>query len=199
MRYVSAWSIRVSKISRQSRLVYICVEYTVWRVIGVWGTSLELKWKRMPSDASVCITFLNRSYQRVLFGYSFEGSNVLIIYRLLECIFEQLDRRYLMRQPFEALGMLLWCKGDLETSVGCWAWLGIDLRGDNSGEKARGCGNAETEQLYPFFLLVLCQWDLSRKFLRTSRSGESCKLRWTTTRHVYLAWCGKEVSESRRR
>ena len=33
---------------------------------------------------------------------------------------------------------------------GCWAWLGIDLRGDNSGEKVRGCGNAETEQLYPF-------------------------------------------------
>lgn len=50
-----------------------------------------------------------------------------------------------------------------------------------------------------FFFLVLCQWDLSRKFLRTSRSGESCKLRWTTTRHVYLAWYGKEVSESRRR
>lgn len=34
----------------------------------------------------------------------------------------------------------------------------------------------------PFFFLVLCQWDLSRKFLRTSQSGESCKLRWTTTR-----------------
>ena len=67
-------------------------------------TSLELMWKRMPSDASVCITFLNRSYQRVLFGYSFEESNVLIIYRLLQCIFVQLDRRYLMRQPVEALG-----------------------------------------------------------------------------------------------
>ena len=77
----------------------------------------------MPSDASVCITFLNRSYQRVLFGYSFEGSNVLIIYRLLECIFEQLDRRYLMRQPVEALGsyVVMICTGDLETSVGCWA------------------------------------------------------------------------------
>ena len=50
-------------------------------------TSLELKWKRMPSDASVCITFLNRSYQRVLFGYSFEESNMSIIYRLLQCIF----------------------------------------------------------------------------------------------------------------
>jgi hypothetical protein len=35
-----------------------------------------------------------------------------------------------------------------------------------------------------FLFMVLCQWDLSRKFLRTSRSGESCKLRWTTTRHV---------------
>lgn len=32
--------------------------------------SLELKWKRMLSDASDCITFLNRSYQRVIFGYS---------------------------------------------------------------------------------------------------------------------------------
>lgn len=64
-------------------------------------TSLELKWKRMPSDASVCITFLNRFYQRVIFGYSFEESK----YRLLHCMFEQLDRRYLMRQPVEALGL----------------------------------------------------------------------------------------------
>lgn len=71
-------------------------------------TSLELKWKRMLSDASDCITFLNRSYQRVIFGYSFEEWNVLM-YRLLQCMFEQLDRRYLMRQPVElSVDMLLW-------------------------------------------------------------------------------------------
>jgi hypothetical protein len=45
--------------------------------------SLELKWKRMLSDASDCITFLNRSYQRVIFGYSFEEWNMLV-YRLLQ-------------------------------------------------------------------------------------------------------------------
>ena len=69
-----------------------------------------------------------------------------------DVLFEQLDRRYLMRQPVEALGsyVVMICAGDLETSAGCWAWMGIDLRGDNSGEKVRGCGNAETEQLYPF-------------------------------------------------
>ena len=57
-----------------------------------------------------------------------------------------------MRQPVESLGLyvVMISTGDLETSVGCWALLGIDLRGDNSGEKVRGCGNAETEQLYPF-------------------------------------------------
>ena len=71
-------------------------------------TSLELKWKRMLSDASDCITFLNRSYQRVIFGYSFEEWNVLM-YRLLQCMFEQLDRRYLMRQPVKlSVDMLLW-------------------------------------------------------------------------------------------
>lgn len=97
-------------ISRQSRLVYICVGHTVWRVIGVWGYKSRVEVR--------CITFLNRSYQRVIFGYSFEEWNVLM-YRLLQCMFEQLDRRYLMRQPVEALGLyvVMICTGDLETSL----------------------------------------------------------------------------------
>ena len=87
-------------ISRQSRLVYICVGHTVWRVIGVWGYKSRVEVR--------CITFLNRSYQRVIFGYSFEEWNVLM-YRLLQCMFEQLDRRYLMRQPVKlSVDMLLW-------------------------------------------------------------------------------------------
>ncbi len=47
----------------------------------------------------------------------------MLMYRLLQCMFEQLDRRYLMRQPVEALGLyvVMICTGDLETSVGCWA------------------------------------------------------------------------------
>lgn len=41
-----------------------------------------------------------------------------------------------MRQPIEALVVYvaITCADDLETSDGCWACLGIDLRGDNSGE-----------------------------------------------------------------
>jgi len=66
-------------------------------------------------------------------------------------MFEQLDRRYLMRQSVEALGLyvVMICTGDLETSLDVGHdWVSIS--GEIIQVRCSGCGNAETEQLYPF-------------------------------------------------
>jgi hypothetical protein len=49
------------------------------------------------------------------------------------------------------------CAGDLEASVGCWALLGIDLRGDNSGEKYVDAATLKPNNSTLFLFMVLCQ------------------------------------------
>lgn len=150
MRYVLAWSIRVSNIKTIKACVYLCRAYSLesYRCLRLQVSS----WSGSGCYLMQVIALLS------WIGLTKEWYSD-ILSRNEMCWCTDCCNVCLSNWIEDTLCDNLWssrfiCCYDMHRwpwdFFGCWAWLGIDLRGDNSGEKVRGCGNAETEQLYPF-------------------------------------------------